>query len=52
LFELIRDRSDDAELGRLFADAVNAAMVERCVEDADDEENMTAAMRRQMGRAA
>jgi hypothetical protein len=52
LFKLIRDRSDDAELGRLFADAVNAAMVERCVEDADDEENMTAAMRRQMGWAA
>lgn len=36
IFALIRDRSDDAELGRLFADAVNAALVERCAQEGAD----------------
>lgn len=36
IFALLRDRNDDAELGRLFADAVNNAMVERCVQEGVD----------------
>lgn len=44
IFALIRDRSDDAELGRLFADAVNAAMVERCAQEgAETAEQLEAA---------
>jgi len=44
IFALIRDRSDDAELGRLFADAVNAALVERCAQEgADTAEELEAA---------
>lgn len=36
IFALIRDRNDDAELGRMFASAVNAAMVERCAQEGAD----------------
>lgn len=36
IFALLRDRSDDAELGRLFAEAVNHAMVERCAQEGAD----------------
>lgn len=44
IFALIRDRNDDAELGRLFADAVNAAMVELCAQEgADTAEELEAA---------
>lgn len=32
VFALIRDRSDDAELGRMFGDAFNAAMIEQCAQ--------------------
>jgi hypothetical protein len=32
-YDLIRNRNDDAELGRIFADACNAALVNSCVDD-------------------